>query len=44
MILAVDIGGDRRSYGFMLVLNSIKAEYGDWIVDYCPNADLESVD
>ena len=42
MILAVDVGGDRQSYGFMLVLNSLKQQYGE-IVQYCSNKDLTSV-
>jgi len=43
MILAVDIGGDRKSYGFQLVLNSITQRFGQ-IVDYCSNDNLGNVD
>lgn len=42
MILAIDVGGDRKSYGFELVQNSIRARYGD-IVRYISNRDLETV-
>ena len=43
MILAVDVGGDRRAYGFELVLNSVRKRYGD-IVRYVSNADLGQVE
>ena len=42
MILAVDIGGDRRSYGFSLIMNNVKAKYG--IIDYVPNKELSKID
>lgn len=42
MILAIDIGGDRLSYGFQLIINSIIAKYGN-IVEYCSNNKLNSI-
>jgi hypothetical protein len=43
MIAAIDIGGDRKSYGFELVLNSIRVKYGD-VVTYIPNKSIGKTD
>jgi len=42
MILAVDVGEDRLSYGFHLILQAIRAKYGN-IVQYVKNEDLDKV-
>jgi len=42
MILAIDIGGDRLSYGYNLIIESIRKKYGD-IIQYVSNKDLHKI-
>lgn len=41
-IICIDVGGDRLSYGFSLVMHSIKHHFGDFI-EYVSNSKIESI-